>query len=63
MIVFIHYLFSDRKPIYREIAAQHRSTPFYVYRIAHGRRLKNNLDVFIAHTLMQRGILENRKIG
>lgn len=54
----IRYLFfSRRKRYYAEIAKDTGVSPFYVYRLAHGKRTKTALGVVILNQLEKAAII------
>ena len=44
---FKFYFFSHNKKIYRTIAHEFDTSVRHVYKLAHGKRTKNNLDYYI----------------
>ena len=51
------YFLSPNKDIYRLIAREYDSTALQVYKLAHGKRGRNNKDYYIIKKLKEHGVL------
>lgn len=59
MILLFKYLFlSGNKPIYQAIARNMNVRELRVYRLAHGKKAKNNKDYQILKELHKEGVIE-----
>lgn len=59
MFAIFRFLFlSENKAIYRKIASENQVSPLRVYRLAHGKKAKNNKDYKILKSLRKEGIIE-----
>ena len=56
---FKFYFFSRNKQIYRSIARDFGTSVRHVYKLAHGRRTKNNLDYYIVKKLKEEGVVSS----
>lgn len=59
MFKLLRYLFfSGNKAVYRSIARDFQTNSFRVYRLAHGKKAKNNKDYQILKSLQKEEIIE-----
>lgn len=56
---FKFYFFSNNKKIYRTIAHEFDTSVRHVYKLAHGKRTKNNLDYYIVKRLREEGVVSS----
>ena len=56
---FRYYFISRNKQIYRDIASEFGTSVRHVYRLAHGKRTKNNLDYYIVKKLKEEGVVSS----
>lgn len=56
---FRFYFLSHNKSIYRAIAREFQTSVRHVYKLAHGKRSKNNLDYYIVKRLKEEGIISS----
>lgn len=55
--VIKYHFFSRHRELYRAIAREYGTTAVHVYRLAHGRRGRNNSDYYIIKKLREQGVI------
>ena len=59
MLYLFKYLFlSENKAVYRHIAQQHKVSALLVYRLAHGKKARNNKEYMVLKNLRKAEIIE-----
>ncbi len=56
---FKFYFKCGNRKLYRAVAREHGSTGIHVYRLAHGRRCKNDKDYYIIKRLKEEGVISS----
>lgn len=60
---FLRFFLSKNRKLYWEISAKYKTTPWFVYSLAHGRPTKNLKGKKILEELQAKGIIKDINFG